>query len=382
MSDFTSPFWSYWITAIAVGGVIFCTCILVTQMMARTNRGDEKDLKPHVWDGLQEYNNPMPRWWSIMFVLTIIFAIIYMAVYPGLGTYKGYFGWTSVGQYEQETAKIEADVAPKYAKYLSTPIEQLAGDKEAMALGKSLFLNNCAQCHGADGGGSKGFPNLTDSDWLYGGWPQNIERSILGGRNGVMPSQAEALKSPVAVNDVANYVMSLSNSPHDVVAAARGKDKFTLCASCHMAEGTGAISDKTGGQRGVGAPNLTDKTWLYGGDSKTITETITKGRNNVMPAWACFLGESRVHVLAAYVWQLNRDDSGKVLNPINSPDYLAKFAAEDQAAWEKGKADGIKRGIPECQGVSIHMQKAAQAEADAATAAQAAKDEKPAEPKK
>ncbi|TDR33133.1 cytochrome-c oxidase, cbb3-type subunit III [Hydromonas duriensis] len=374
MSDFTSPFWSYWITAIAVGGVIFCIAILISQMMAKTNKPGEENLQPHVWDDtLQEYNNPMPRWWLFMFVGTIIFGVVYFWVYPALGNNKGTFAWSSQGEYEAETAKLENQVAPIYAQFLSTPIEQLAENKEAMALGQRLFLNNCAQCHGADGGGSKGFPNLTDSDWLYGGWPQNIERSIMGGRNGVMTPQADALKTPVAVNDVANYVLSLSNTPHDAVAAARGKDKFTLCASCHMVDGKGAISDQTGAQRGVGAPNLTDKTWLYGGDIKTITETITKGRNNVMPAWACFLGEARVHVLAAYVWQLNRDENGKVLNPTQAPEYLAKFAAEDKAAWDMGKTEGIKRGVPECQGISVHMQKAWKAEADEAAAAQAAK---------
>ena len=373
MSDFTSPFWSYWITAIAVGGVIFCIAILVSQMRAKTNKPGEEHLQPHVWDDtLQEYNNPMPRWWLFMFVGTIIFGIGYFVAYPGLGNYKGSFGWTQQGEYEQETAKLEAQVAPKYNQFMSTPIEQLADNKEAMELGQRLFLNNCAQCHGADAGGSKGFPNLTDSDWLYGGWPTAIEHSILSGRNGVMPSQADALKSPVAINDVANYVLSLSNSPHDVVAAARGKEKFTLCASCHMVDAKGAISDPTGAQRGVGAPNLTDKTWLYGGDMKTITETVTKGRNNVMPSWACFLGESRVHVLAAYVWQLNRDENGKVVNPIKAPDSLAKGIAEDQVAWDKTVADAKAQGKPVCSAISIHVQNAAKAAADEQKAKEAA----------
>lgn len=373
MSDFTSPFWSYWIAAIAIGGIVYCMVLLISQLRAKTNKPGEEHLQPHKWDDtLQEYNNPMPRWWLYMFLITTIFAVGYLVAYPGLGAYKGTFNWTSQGEYDTETAKLEAQVAPKYEQFLKTPIEQLADNKEAMELGQRLFLNNCAQCHGADGGGSKGFPNLTDSDWLYGGWPQSVERSILGGRNGVMDSQAEALKTPVAINDVANYVLSLSNSPHDVVAAARGKDKFTLCASCHMVDGKGAITDQTGAQRGVGAPNLTDKTWLYGGDIKTITETVTKGRNNVMPSWACFLGEARSHVVAAYAWQLNRDSNGKVLNPTQPPEYLAKFTADDKAAWDAGKAEGIKRGVPECQGISIHMEKAWKAEADAAAAAQAA----------
>ena len=230
----------------------------------------------------------------------------------------------------------------------------------------------------ATAAGAKGFPNLTDNDWLYGGWPQAIEKSILGGRNGVMPSQSEALKSPVAVNDVANYVLSLSKSPHDAVAAARGKDKFTLCASCHTAEGTGALSDKTGVNFAVGAPNLTDTTWLYGGGLKTVSETIVGGRNNVMPSWECYLGKAQVHVVAAYVWGLNKDN-----NPKSVPDYLAKVSADSDKKWLDNIAAAKTAGAPECSANSVPARVAKETTDAALKAAQdkAASAAKPADAK-
>ena len=392
-SDFQSEFWSYWIIAIALGGVIFCLVILVSQMMAKTNKPGQNELKPHVWDdNLQEYNHPMPRWWVGMFLVCIIFALGFFAIYPGLGSYKGNLGgfltdypqgWTAVNQYQKEVETEDAKLAPLYDKYLNTPIVDLANDPQAMIVGERLFLNNCAQCHGSAATGAVGFPNLTDGDWLYGGWPEAIETSILGGRNGVMLPQAEALKTPAAVVDVANYVQSLSNSPHDVVAAARGKEKFTLCASCHMPDAKGAITDVSGAQHAVGAPNLTDKIWLYGGDIKTITETITKGRNNVMPSWECFLGPARVRVLAAYVWQKNRDGD-KVLNPTSAPDYLSKVLETDKQAWTKNLADAKAAGKPECSANSVPDRVAREAKlaAEKAAAEAAAKPAPVAEPKK
>ncbi|MGL4767690.1 MAG: cytochrome-c oxidase, cbb3-type subunit III [Formosimonas sp.] len=368
MSDFTSSFWSYWITAIALGGVIFVTAILISQLRAKTNKPGEEHLKPHVWDDdLQEYNHPMPRWWVFMFFGGVIAALVYFWAYPGLGTYPGYFKQTAVGDYQQDMAAAKAQHDPMYQKYLQTPIEQLAKDDGAMKLGERIFQNNCAQCHGSDAAGAKGFPNLTDSDWLYGGWPQAIERTILGGRNGVMPSQADALKSPAAINDVANYVLSLSKAPHDAVAAARGKENFTLCASCHTAEGTGSLSDKTGVGHSVGAPNLTDSTWLYGGNLKTVTETISGGRNNVMPSWECHLGKAQVHVVAAYVWSLNAKG-----NPTAVPDYLSKVWAEKDKVWQNNIASAKAANVQECAANS----EPARVKREAAEAALKAEQEK------
>ena len=325
-SDFVSPFWSWFVIAITVIGFLFCIILLITQLRARTNKAGEAHVQPHEWDEtLQEYNNPLPRWWVWMFVITLVFGAAYLWMYPGLGAYKGNMGlldpaykdgWTEQKQYDIEKAKLDATSQPLYNKFAGMTFAQLAEDKAAMQVGKHLFLNNCAQCHGDAGTGGNGFPNLTDGDWLYGGTPDLITQTITGGRNGIMPAHIDVLGGAEGVNDVANYVLSLSNSAHDAVAAARGKDKFAVCAACHMADGKGSLSDPTGAMIATGAPNLTDKIWLYGGDIKTLTETISKGRNkNVMPAWGKLLGPERIHVVAAYVWQLNRGDDGKVRNP-------------------------------------------------------------------
>jgi cytochrome c oxidase cbb3-type subunit 3 len=356
MSDFKSQFWSYWIAAITIGGIIYCMIILVTQIRAKTNKPGQEDLQPHVWDDdLQEYNNPMPRWWVFMFFATTIFGIAYLALYPGLGAYKGLRNWTSANEYEIEKKEFSDKAAPLYAQFLKTPIPELAENPEAMKLGKRMFENNCAQCHGLDGKGSKGFPNLTDSDWLYGGFPKAIEVSLLGGRNGIMPSQAASLKTPGAINDVANYVLSLSSSPHDATAAARGKTSFALCATCHMPDGKGSLSDKSLANFGVGAPNLTDKTWLYGGSVKTITEGINAGRNNVMPAWECALGREPLYVLTAYVWQLNREEgTGKVLNPTEAPDYMVDEVNKRIADLDAQRAAAKETGQSTCLATSLH----------------------------
>lgn len=363
-SDFTHPFWHWFIIAIVVFGFVFCIAVLVTQLMAKTNKAGETHLQPHEWDvDLQEYNNPLPRWWVWLFVSTIIFGVVYLTLFPGLGSFKGKMGmidpayangWTEQRQYDLEKAKLDATSQPLFDKFSTMSVAQLANDKQAMKVGERLFLNNCAQCHGSDAHGGNGFPNLTDGDWLYGGFPEAIKQTITSGRQGVMPPHAELLGNAETVNNVANYVLSLSNSGHDAVAAARGKDKFTLCAACHMAKGTGSLSDETGAQANTGAPNLTDKVWLFGGDIKTITETITKGRNqNIMPSWECLLGQNRIHVLTAYVWQLNRDDAGAIKNPEQAPAYLAGAVKANQDKLLQARADAKASGKSECAAVSI-----------------------------
>ncbi len=362
-SDFTSPFWSWFIIAIVVFGFVFCIMVLFTQLMARTNKAGENHVQPHEWDEtLQEYNHPLPRWWVWMFVITLVFGALYLWIYPGLGSYKGNMGvidpaykngWSEQKQYDIEKAKLDATAQPLFDKFGKMSVVDLANDKQAMKVGERLFLNNCAQCHGSDAHGGNGFPNLSDGDWLYGGFPEAIKQSITTGRHGVMPAHGEVLGGAEGVNDVANYVLSLSNSSHDAVAAARGKEKFAVCAACHMATGKGSLSDETGGQANTGAPNLTDKTWLFGGDMKTLTETITKGRDkNVMPSWDCLLGQSRIHVLAAYVWQLNRDDTGAAKNPAAAPAYLAAATTANAAALDQARANAKAKGESECLAVS------------------------------
>jgi cytochrome c oxidase cbb3-type subunit 3 len=297
VSDFTSGFWEIFIGATSLVSIIACGVFLKSQSIRRV-AGAKVDTTGHVWDeDLREWNNPLPRWWMWLFYLTILFALVYLAFYPGLAFYKGSLNWSSTGQYTEEVKRVDAAVAPLYAKFQGMDFAQLASNKEAMAIGQNLYLNYCSQCHAADARGARGFPNLTDGDWLYGGDPKVITESILNGRNGIMPPLGAALGGE-GTKDVANYVMSLSGLPNDSIRTARGKEKYEqVCAACHGADGKGNAQ--------LGAPNLTDKVWLYGSSEAEIINGITNGRNNVMPSWKGFLGEQKAHVLAAYIWSLS-----------------------------------------------------------------------------
>ena len=298
MSDFTSNFWSVYVSAIAIFGVLFCIFLLWFSAKVKvTSQAD--NTTGHVWDEtLVEMNNPLPRWWLGLFIVTIVFAAIYWFAYPGLGSYAGSLGWSSKGQYDAEVAKANEDLQPLYASFDAQPPEQLAGDPKAMAVGERLFMNNCAQCHGSDARGSKGFPNLTDNDWLHGGTPDKIKETITKGRIGQMPSMAAAVGTPDEVRNVANYVLSLSGSPHDSVKAALGKSKFlTVCAACHGPDGKG--------NQAIGSANLTDKIWLHGWGEDAIVAMVNNGKINQMPAQEGRLTPSQIHVLTAYVWGLS-----------------------------------------------------------------------------
>lgn len=297
MSDFTTNFWSHFVTAIALGGILACALLLWWTARFRGPAGDD-NTTGHVWDeDLREMNNPLPRWWMGLFVLTIVFGIGYLVVFPGLGSYRGTLAWTTEGEYAKEVDKANAELAPVYAAYSAQPVERLAGDAGAMAIGERLFLNNCAQCHGSDARGSKGFPNLVDGDWLHGGTPDKIHETIALGRIGTMPPMAEAVGSAEDVKNLANYVLSLSGSPHDSVRAGLGKSKFTTCAACH---GIGGV-----GNTAVGAPNLSDRIWLHGYGQESIIAMINGGKVNQMPAQQGRLTEAQIHVLTAYVWGLS-----------------------------------------------------------------------------
>ena len=296
MSDFTDPFWSFFVAAATVVSIVACGLLLAS--LSRRKVASDPDKTGHTWDeDLDELNNPLPRWWIGLFWITIVFSLGYLWFFPGLGTYEGSLKWTSRGEYDEDVKVAEQKYGPLYAKFAAVDLEKLSTNAEARAAGQKLFLNYCSQCHASDARGGKGFPNLTDRDWLYGGDPQVIKTTILDGRHGVMPPLGDAIGGPAGVKDMANYVRSLSGLSHDAAAAARAKDKFVICAACHGPEAKGNPA--------VGAPNLTDAVWLYGSSEATIIETITKGRNNTMPAHREFLGEPRVHLLAAYVYGLS-----------------------------------------------------------------------------
>lgn len=300
MSDFTHDAWSIYIAVITLVSIAACAVLLFSLSSRPTGEPGKAGTTGHVWDeDLQEWNNPLPRWWMWLFVITIVFSLGYLAVYPGLGSYAGYFNWSSRGQYEAERAQAAAQYGPLVDKFLKQDVKTVAADPEARGMGQRLFLTYCAQCHGSDAGGSRGFPSLRDNDWLYGGDPEAIRVSIAEGRNGMMPPMAAALGSDDAARDVMHYVFQLGGRAHDGLRAFRGKAKFdTVCAACHGVKGTGNPQ--------VGAPNLTDDLWLHGASDTAILESITKGRSGAMPAHKGFLDEGKIHLLTAYVYGLSR----------------------------------------------------------------------------
>ena len=297
MSDFTSGFWSFYVAGLTLVSILAC---LVLLWISGTTKAEtlHDNTTGHVWDGdLKEMNNPLPKWWVYLFVITVVFALVYGLLYPTFGKFQGLLGWSSTGQHTAEVAKVEAAIAPIYARFKDMTPEAIAADPQAKAIGERLFMNYCAQCHGSDARGAKGFPNLTDNDWLGGGTPAIIKTTIANGRNGVMPPMAAAVGGPEDVRNVAHYVLSLSNTPHDPVRAVQGKTKFASCAACHGADGKGISA--------IGAPNLTDGIWLHGWGEEAIVRAVNNGINNAMPGQAALLNSDQVDVLAAYVWGMS-----------------------------------------------------------------------------
>lgn len=299
MADFTSKFWEWYIFILVVLSFVFIFALLYWMSRGRKSVGKIQS-HGHVWDGdLQELNNPLPAWWLYLFYATLVFSIVYLLLYPGSGVFAGVFKWSGAGQYNQEIKVAEQKYSPLFEKFRGQDIRELVKNPEAMKVGQRLFMTYCTACHGSDAGGASGFPNLRDQEWLYGGQPATIQASIMNGRNGVMPAWGAVL-GPNGVHQVSEYVMSLSGRNVNNEAAMLGKEKFTqLCVACHGADGKGNPI--------MGAPNLTDNVWLYGGSQGTIMKSIADGRNGQMPAHGDFLGEAKVHLLATYVYGLSQD---------------------------------------------------------------------------
>jgi cytochrome c oxidase cbb3-type subunit 3 len=295
-SEFTSSFWDTYVAILSVVSIVACAVFLKSQSVRKAPGA--APTTGHTWDeDLAEYNNPLPQWWSWLFYITIVFAIAYLVLYPGLGSWRGALGWSQVTQLEQELAAADKRFGPLYEKFAATEVEALAKNPEALAIGQKLFLNNCAQCHASDGAGSRGFPSLTDRDWLWGGEARTVKATITDGRTGTMPPFGAALGEQ-GVKDVAHYVMSLSGLTHDSLRKARGEPLFKqTCAACHGADGKGNPA--------LGAPNLTDRIWLHGSGEPAIIETITRGRANHMPAHKELLSDAKIHLLTAYVLSLS-----------------------------------------------------------------------------
>ena len=290
-----SSFFNWWVIVITLVNIFACYWLIKWTMKSRPDESAVGEATGHKWDGLEELNNPLPKWWLWMFYFTIVFSLVYLVLYPGLGNFKGTLGWTSHNQYDGEIADSDAKYGPIFAAFSAKSIPDLAKDPAAIKAGESLFSSYCSQCHGSDAKGTTGYPNLSDNDWLYGGEPAQIKQSILMGRNGVMP--ALGLSAENAEN-VAAYVQSLSGRNVDAASAEAGKAQFQImCVACHGADAKGNYL--------LGAPNLTDTTWLHGSTAGAIKKTIAEGRISKMPAHQEFLGEDKAHVLAGYIYSLS-----------------------------------------------------------------------------
>lgn len=302
MSDFISSGWSWYVIAIVVFGLLFCVMVLMGASRHKViydAQGKVDKTTGHVWDhDLRELNNPLPRWWLILFILTLVFSAGYLMLYPGLGDRRGSLNWSSKNQFDAEIAKARLEQDRIFAQFKNASVEDLARNPRANAIGQRLFLNSCAACHGSDAKGAKGFPNLTDSDWLHGGSPDRIIETITKGRRGEMPVMAQAVGGPEEIRQVAHYVLSLSGSGHNSIQASLGQGKFkAACAGCHGANGQG--------NQVIGAPNLSDRIWLHGWGEQAIVNMVNHGKVNVMPAQEGRLSPDQIRLVAAYVWGLS-----------------------------------------------------------------------------
>lgn len=299
MADFTSPFWGIFIMVATIASIVAMIILFAVFKGGKTSATDgEPETTGHIWDeDLREYNKPMPAWWLNLFYITLIFSIIYLVLYPGLGAFGGILGWSQITQYEEEMEAAERNYGPLFSRYLNQDLETLATDPDAVEVGRRLFSNYCSTCHGSDARGARGFPNLRDDDWLYGGEPETIKTTILKGRSGLMPGWKDII-SDQEIDDITHHVLSMSDRLFDPAAAARGKPIYdSYCAVCHAENGEGNPA--------FGAPNLADDIWLHGASKHRIVEGIGAGFENVMPPHEEFLGEAKSHLLAAYVYSLS-----------------------------------------------------------------------------
>ncbi|MBI5331774.1 MAG: cytochrome-c oxidase, cbb3-type subunit III [Betaproteobacteria bacterium] len=316
--DFVSDFWHLYIAAATVIGIVAMMWLLKSQTTRKLAAGEDAELMHPTWDGdLQEFNNPLPRWWMFLFWFLLLFGVVYLVLYPGAGKFAGVWNWSSADQYKQEKDRVDAQFNEVLKPFMGKDLMAVSADPVAKEMGQRLFLTYCSQCHGSDGKGSSGFPDLTDGNWLFGGAPDDIKASIANGRVGEMPGGLAG--DDKGAKEVANYVLMLGGKPHNAALAEAGKAKYAACAGCHGEDGKG--------NNAAGFPNLTDASWQYGGSEAAITESIVKGRKGGMPAQMENLGEAKVHLLTAYVWGL-----GGGAKPVAPAPVVAVEPAADAAA--------------------------------------------------
>ncbi len=321
--DFISDFWHYYIAGITAAGILFSLWLLKSQSTQKLEPGVQAELMHPTWDGdLQEFNNPLPRWWMWMFYLLILFGVVYLVLYPGMGKYAGTLGWSSAQEWQDEKTRVDAEFDKVFQPFANMDMMAVAADPTAKKMGEHLYLTYCSQCHGSSGQGGSGFPNLTDSQWLFGGTPDDIKSSLVNGRIAEMPGGLAG--DAQGAKEVANYVLSLGGKAHDAALASSGKEKYAACAGCHGEDGKGNAA--------AGFPNIVDDAWQYGGTEAAITESIVKGRKGGMPAQLEMLGENKVHLLAAYVWGLGGGQKPAPVEPAVAEvatDAVAGAVAEE-----------------------------------------------------
>jgi cytochrome c oxidase cbb3-type subunit III len=308
--DFISDFWHYYIAGITAAGILFSLWVLKSQSVVKPLApGEQAEVMHPTWDGdLQELNNPLPRWWMWMFYMLIAFGIVYLVLYPGMGKFQGVLGWSSASQWQDEKTRVDAEFDKVFQPFANMDLMAVAADPTAKKMGEHLFLTYCSQCHGSSGQGATGFPNLTDNQWLFGGTPDDIKRTLENGIVGEMPGGLAGDEQ--GAKEVANYVLALGGKQHDASLAAAGKEKYAACAGCHGEDGKGIPA--------AGFPNIVDDAWQYGGSEAAIIESIVKGRKGGMPAQLELLGANKLHLLAAYVWGLGGGQQ-PVVEPVAEP---------------------------------------------------------------
>jgi len=290
-----TSFWSGWVILLTTLTIVLITWVLFANRQRERRSGERTT--GHEYDGIEELDNPLPAWWFWMFAITIIWGVAYLIVYPGLGNFPGLLGWTQIEQHDREVAAADEKFRAMRDRYLALPVEEIANDPALRKMGQRIFGNNCAQCHGADAKGSYGFPNLTDDDWIWGGSPDAIKATLINGRKAAMPPW-EAILGDKGIAETTAYVLSLNGRDSDPAQVAAGETHFnTYCVACHGADGTGNPA--------LGAPNLTNGIWLYGGSETQISHSLRVGRNGVMPAFEQTLSDDKIHILTAWVYGLS-----------------------------------------------------------------------------
>jgi len=293
-----NSFWNWFVIIITIASILGCWWLLHWTKGVSDRDGEEIGSTGHIWDeNIRELNAPLPRWWLHLFNITIVFALVYVLIFPGLGNVPGMLGWSQTGQYDTEITAATQAQESVFARFREMDPAALTADAEAQEIGGRLFAHNCAMCHGSDGRGAATFPNLADNDWLYGGAFDQVLTSISKGRVGTMPPWGPVLGED-GVTEVVAYVQQLAGQEADTQLAAAGKTRYaTICIACHGIDGTG--------NQALGAPNLTNNIWLYGGDPSVIAESIAIGRAGNMPAHENLLNEDKRRLLAAYVTGLS-----------------------------------------------------------------------------